>query len=661
MEKPLVRKLFSILKYAKESVPYYKEGLQEFPVKFPVKIDNIESYFQTLPLLSRSTVQDNRYKLCADLNQLLKWKRVSTSGSTAEPLELFLDSTFLAAEATLFTLHVDSCLNSDQWREGKVFYLTSHATASSSTNPALWSEQGQTIKWNLVRLWQLEDDDFFRRLTCMNGSVITAMPSLMEVLCHRRLASSTSPIEITPTLVVLSGEPICLAVKRLIETTFHCPVTSLYTMAEAGIAGSEVEYLPEDEHPVYQVEEHSVLLEIVDADGHPLPPGKEGEIVITTLNNRAMPLIRYRTGDKGFWVNMEWPAPTFKLVSTRQPQYLRSSAGVAVNIVRFAKLFQALNLKQYRLNQADDGSITVFYSASTALDRCSAALIQSTLWGALGPDISIRLHRVASSQALQSTSHTLQGNALDPSMERPFADIDTAAGLTVWLRKALSALSNVQCAVLTGSCIDTTAATRFSDIDFVVFGSWQSSCDPYLLEVARALKAHIPKLAVNFECLDGLNRRSPLLTCRLLCEQIPVIGTLDESLLPWPSLGDLRLQGTHWLQSTIAMLWSSLVTLDRCDLDPIQNAWVTTKLIINGLRYRYLLLGAHETSSRFILTQARRDSDLPKDWVEDLCEAVCVAREHQPPPLNSLKVSEEYYHRALLFLEFLQDRVTTPH
>ena len=40
------------------------------------------------------------------------------------------------------------------------------------------------------------------------------------------------------------------------------------------------------------------LPEIVDpASGAPLPQGVRGELTITTLTKRALPLIRYRTGD----------------------------------------------------------------------------------------------------------------------------------------------------------------------------------------------------------------------------------------------------------------------------------------------------------------------------------------------------------------------------
>jgi len=44
--------------------------------------------------------------------------------------------------------------------------------------------------------------------------------------------------------------------------------------------------------------EDSYVYEIIDPDtGDPLPPGEEGELVVTHLEREGMPLIRYRTGD----------------------------------------------------------------------------------------------------------------------------------------------------------------------------------------------------------------------------------------------------------------------------------------------------------------------------------------------------------------------------
>lgn len=47
----------------------------------------------------------------------------------------------------------------------------------------------------------------------------------------------------------------------------------------------------------YHVDEEVVLLEIIDADGNPTPPGETGRVVVTPLFSTAQPLIRYEHGD----------------------------------------------------------------------------------------------------------------------------------------------------------------------------------------------------------------------------------------------------------------------------------------------------------------------------------------------------------------------------
>ena len=53
--------------------------------------------------------------------------------------------------------------------------------------------------------------------------------------------------------------------------------------------------------PAFQgmhLRENHILAEIVDETGSPVPDGQWGELVITTIGLEAMPLIRYRTGDR---------------------------------------------------------------------------------------------------------------------------------------------------------------------------------------------------------------------------------------------------------------------------------------------------------------------------------------------------------------------------
>jgi phenylacetate-CoA ligase len=49
---------------------------------------------------------------------------------------------------------------------------------------------------------------------------------------------------------------------------------------------------------LYHVDHESVIVEVVDEEGTPLPVGSTGDLVVTCLWNEHMPFLRYRTGDR---------------------------------------------------------------------------------------------------------------------------------------------------------------------------------------------------------------------------------------------------------------------------------------------------------------------------------------------------------------------------
>ena len=56
----------------------------------------------------------------------------------------------------------------------------------------------------------------------------------------------------------------------------------------------------------YHVRENDIYIEITDPEtGRPVSDGQWGEIVFTTLTRKAMPFIRYRTGDISRWITEE--------------------------------------------------------------------------------------------------------------------------------------------------------------------------------------------------------------------------------------------------------------------------------------------------------------------------------------------------------------------
>ncbi len=71
--------------------------------------------------------------------------------------------------------------------------------------------------------------------------------------------------------------------------------------------------------------------EIVDEEGRPCPPGVVGEITVTSLHNRAMPLVRYRTGDMAAWSSEPCSCgqsfPVVERIEGRRADYLVTPSG----------------------------------------------------------------------------------------------------------------------------------------------------------------------------------------------------------------------------------------------------------------------------------------------------------------------------------------------
>lgn len=200
----------------------------------------------------------------------------------------------------------------------------------------------RVIKWNLLQTWQSTDVSFAESLTHLDGQIVTTMPSVAQLICQRLALSQT---KIRPLLLSLSGEQVEPKVTHQVSSLLKCPVTSLYIATETGIIGKGCTNPGE-----YHVEERNVFLEIVDDENREVKPGCEGNILVTPLENYAMPLLRYRLGDRGNWCSEPCDCgqdtARFCLTNSRRLSRLIND-GMAVNVVRFSKLFASLDIERF--------------------------------------------------------------------------------------------------------------------------------------------------------------------------------------------------------------------------------------------------------------------------------------------------------------------------
>ncbi|WP_445599829.1 DVU_1553 family AMP-dependent CoA ligase [Azospirillum sp. A39] len=118
----------------------------------------------------------------------------------------------------------------------------------------------------------------------------------VRLLAAARLAASDGGPAVAPRAVLLSADRVPASLRDALAGLWRCAVFAHWGMTETGLGGA----LECAAHAGMHLREGDLYVEVVDPDtGTPLPPGAAGEIVVTTLRRRALPLVRYRTGDRG--------------------------------------------------------------------------------------------------------------------------------------------------------------------------------------------------------------------------------------------------------------------------------------------------------------------------------------------------------------------------
>ncbi|MFH1624400.1 MAG: AMP-binding protein [Pseudomonadota bacterium] len=125
---------------------------------------------------------------------------------------------------------------------------------------------------------------------------VTAVLTMPSYILHLVERGKSLGIDIKNTSLrmgIFVGEPWAESVRKKIEEEWGMVFYNAYGLAELPGRGGECQ----ERSGIHIWADYSII-EIIDPKtGKILPPGEEGEIVITNLAPKAMPLIRYRTGD----------------------------------------------------------------------------------------------------------------------------------------------------------------------------------------------------------------------------------------------------------------------------------------------------------------------------------------------------------------------------
>lgn len=136
-------------------------------------------------------------------------------------------------------------------------------------------------------------DEVVARLKKIRPQVVGGYPSYFAELISVVPADELRGLGVR--WVYVGAETVSAQLVWQLKRIFQCPVIDIYGSTEFDTMAFQCK------HGSRHVCDDNMVLEIVDESGRPLGPGQVGDIVVTGLRNPAMPLVRYRIGDRGAW------------------------------------------------------------------------------------------------------------------------------------------------------------------------------------------------------------------------------------------------------------------------------------------------------------------------------------------------------------------------
>lgn len=134
-------------------------------------------------------------------------------------------------------------------------------------------------------------------LADFGADAIAATPSYALTLAEAMQRRGIDPASLPLQLAILGAEPWTESIRGAVERGLDVTATNIYGLSEILGPGVSQEDFEERGSGSYIWEDH-FFPEVVDREsGEPLPEGRPGVLVFTTLTKKATPVLRYWTND----------------------------------------------------------------------------------------------------------------------------------------------------------------------------------------------------------------------------------------------------------------------------------------------------------------------------------------------------------------------------
>ena len=370
-------RLGKLLRHAYQTTPYYRE-------LFKTKPQDISQ----IPTLEKRNIREQLARLCSEAVPQQDRIKNATGGSTGEPLTFYQDRNYWN-QRNLSVYCFDRWAGWD-FGEPQLIIWGALADLQDDTDwKYLLNNFWRNQYWlNGFQLTDVKMRTAFRQMDRRHPQTLLAYPSSLYQFARFIFENGLKP-RWGLKGIISSAEMLHSHYRDLAETIFSTKIYNRYGSREVGLIAMECA------EGRMHINCRDLYLEIDSPD----PCTEPGDILITQLNNYAMPFIRYRIGDIGRLSDETCPCgnqlPVLAELIGRSTATFRTKTGTLIHAGYFTQQFyNVIGLEQFQLIQETLKHCVLKVVANTQWTEGSRRYMVQKIQGVLGADVAVTVEFV---------------------------------------------------------------------------------------------------------------------------------------------------------------------------------------------------------------------------------------------------------------------------
>ncbi len=390
-------------------VPYWRALFQERGFD-PLALRSVAD-LQALPLLDKATIRQHAEAMKADGHGPLT--RYNTGGSSGQPLVFYIGKARKSHD-------VAAKWRATRWwdvdigdREAVIW----GSPIEHGTQDRLRQWRDRLLRSTLLPAFEMSEDKldgFVAWLRRERPAMLFGYPSALSYIARHAAKRGVRLDDLGVRVAFVTSERLYDEQRTLIEKAFACRVANGYGGRDAGFIAHEC--------PAggLHLSAEDIVVEIVDAEGRPLPAGQAGEIVVTHLATAEFPFVRYRTGDIAVLDDRRCACgrglPMLRELQGRSTDFVVAADGTVMHGLALIYILRDLpGIERFKVTQETRTHTRVELVPEAAFDRGLLPRIVSGFQQRLGAEVQVTVDVVAAIAPERSgkyryiVSHALAG------------------------------------------------------------------------------------------------------------------------------------------------------------------------------------------------------------------------------------------------------------